>query len=213
MKRGAAPAELSEAHQSTLQEFVSQLLSSAATQLADKIGRPVGTTPPALSIVNGPAGIQLPAGNDLVKVTYNVSIDGLINSKFYHILDMSMSNNLARSAMSGARGPAVQQQGGQYQQQQQQAMPQQGMNQVGISPVKFPPLGEGMMQGVGGNIGLLMDVQLTLTVELGRTKQLVKDILGLGEGSIIELDKLAGEPVDLLVNNKLIARGEVVVID
>jgi len=58
-----------------------------------------------------------------------------------------------------------------------------------------------------------MDVQLNLTVELGRTKQYVKDILGLGEGSIIELDKLAGEPVDLLVNNKLIAKGEVVVID
>ncbi|HRX16865.1 MAG TPA: flagellar motor switch protein FliN, partial [Spirochaetota bacterium] len=54
---------------------------------------------------------------------------------------------------------------------------------------------------------------LTLTAELGRTKYLVKDVLGLGEGSIIELDKLAGEPVDLLVNGKLIAKGEVVVID
>ncbi len=54
---------------------------------------------------------------------------------------------------------------------------------------------------------------MTLTVELGRTRQFVKDILGFGEGSIIELDKLAGEPVDLLVNGKLIAKGEVVVID
>ena len=58
-----------------------------------------------------------------------------------------------------------------------------------------------------------MDVQMSLTVELGRTKMYIKDILGLGEGSIIELDKLAGEPVDLLVNGKLIAKGEVVVID
>jgi flagellar motor switch protein FliN/FliY len=54
---------------------------------------------------------------------------------------------------------------------------------------------------------------MALTVELGRTKMYIKDILGLGEGSIIELDKLAGEPVDLLVNGKLIAKGEVVVID
>ena len=54
---------------------------------------------------------------------------------------------------------------------------------------------------------------MSLTVELGRTKMYIKDILGLGEGSIIELDKLAGEPVDLLVNGKLIAKGEVVVID
>jgi flagellar motor switch protein FliN/FliY len=58
-----------------------------------------------------------------------------------------------------------------------------------------------------------MDVQMSVTVELGRTKMYIKDILGLGEGSIIELDKLAGEPVDLLVNGKLIAKGEVVVID
>ena len=96
-----------------------------------------------------------------------------------------------------------------------QNMPMGGapMGGVGIAPVKFPPLGEGVPQGVGQNINLLLDVQLTLTVELGRTKQYVKDILGLGEGSIIELDKLAGEPVDLLVNNKLIAKGEVVVID
>ncbi len=63
------------------------------------------------------------------------------------------------------------------------------------------------------NMNLLMDVQMTLTVELGRTKMYIKEILGLGEGSIIELDKLAGEPVDLLVNGKLIAKGEVVVID
>jgi len=64
-----------------------------------------------------------------------------------------------------------------------------------------------------GNIGLIMDVYMELTVELGRTKKLIKDILGIGEGTIIELDKLAGEPVDILVNHKLIAKGEVVVID
>jgi flagellar motor switch protein FliN/FliY len=64
-----------------------------------------------------------------------------------------------------------------------------------------------------GNIGLIMDVYMEMTVELGRTRKLIKDILGMGEGTIIELDKLAGEPVDILVNHKLIAKGEVVVID
>jgi flagellar motor switch protein FliN/FliY len=58
-----------------------------------------------------------------------------------------------------------------------------------------------------------MDIPLQLTVELGRTKMPIKEILDLGPGSIVELDKLAGEPVDILVNNKLIAKGEVVVID
>lgn len=63
------------------------------------------------------------------------------------------------------------------------------------------------------NLNMLMDIPLQVTVELGRTKRSVKEILELSPGSIIELDKLAGEPVDILVNNRLIAKGEVVVID
>lgn len=74
------------------------------------------------------------------------------------------------------------------------------------SPVQFSTK-------VSSNAELLMDVSLNITVELGRTHVKVKDILALGEGSIIELPKPANEPVDLLVNNRLIARGEVVVID
>ncbi|HEO65274.1 MAG TPA: flagellar motor switch protein FliN, partial [Spirochaetes bacterium] len=63
------------------------------------------------------------------------------------------------------------------------------------------------------NAELLLDIYVSVTVELGRTNYKVKDVLGLGEGSIVELAKPASEPVDLLVNNRLIARGEVVVID
>jgi len=58
-----------------------------------------------------------------------------------------------------------------------------------------------------------MDVPLQLTVELGRTRKLIKEILEFAPGSVIELDRLAGEPVDVLANGKLIAKGEVVVID
>ncbi|WP_442599509.1 flagellar motor switch phosphatase FliY [Neobacillus sp. D3-1R] len=63
------------------------------------------------------------------------------------------------------------------------------------------------------NLDMLLDIPLQVSVELGRTKRSVKEILELSSGSIIELDKLAGEPVDILVNNRLIAKGEVVVID
>ncbi|MFP3916196.1 flagellar motor switch phosphatase FliY [Lysinibacillus telephonicus] len=63
------------------------------------------------------------------------------------------------------------------------------------------------------NLNMLLDIPLQVTVELGRTKHSVKEILQLASGSIIELDKLAGEPVDILVNSRLIAKGEVVVID
>nr|WP_232718614.1 flagellar motor switch phosphatase FliY [Bacillus sp. FJAT-45037] len=63
------------------------------------------------------------------------------------------------------------------------------------------------------NLNMLLDIPLQVTVELGRTKRSIKEILELGHGSIIELDKLAGEPVDILVNQKLVAKGEVVVIE
>lgn len=83
-----------------------------------------------------------------------------------------------------------------------------------VKPAEFGQFQHGnMFPSDDQNLGLLLDIPLQVTVELGRTKKLIKDILDLQPGSIIELDKLAGEPVDILVNNKLIAKGEVVVID
>jgi flagellar motor switch protein FliN/FliY len=60
---------------------------------------------------------------------------------------------------------------------------------------------------------LLLDVPLELSVELGRTRMSIQDLLSLGPGSVVELDKVAGEPLDILVNNRLVARGEVVVVN
>ncbi|MCR4822268.1 MAG: flagellar motor switch protein FliN [Treponema sp.] len=88
-----------------------------------------------------------------------------------------------------------------------------GMSMPNVQSVQYPTLSGGPTSQEQGNIGLIMDVNMEMTVELGRTKKQIKDILGMGEGTIIELDKLAGEPVDILVNHKPIAKGEVVVID
>jgi len=88
-----------------------------------------------------------------------------------------------------------------------------GMQPAHVQNVQFGNFNQQGSDSQPGNINLLMDVNMELTVELGRTKKSIKDILGMGEGTVIELDKLAGEPVDILVNGKLIARGEVVVID
>lgn len=83
-----------------------------------------------------------------------------------------------------------------------------------VKPAQFAPLGGApMAAGEEQNLNLLLDIPLQVTVELGRTKKLIREILDLSAGSIIQLDKLAGEHVDILVNNKLIAKGEVVVID
>lgn len=80
------------------------------------------------------------------------------------------------------------------------------------------PIELGSVRGVSGagapsGVDLIMDVQLNVWVELGRASMTVKDLLALGTGSVVELDKHAGEPVEIVVNNKVVARGEVVVID
>ncbi|KAF1083365.1 MAG: Flagellar motor switch protein FliN [Candidatus Rifleibacterium amylolyticum] len=91
-----------------------------------------------------------------------------------------------------------------------------GMGMPGMmqgSPAEFGMLQMPMGVGLQSNIDLLLDVPLQITVELGRTRMLIKDVLELGIGSVVELNKLAGESVEVFVNNKLIAKGEVVVID
>lgn len=84
-----------------------------------------------------------------------------------------------------------------------------------VQPVAFGTIGPtgGPEAAAPGNLDMLLDVPLEVTVELGRANRRVRDVLNLGPGSVVELSKLAGEPVDLLVNGKPIAKGEVVVID
>ena len=84
---------------------------------------------------------------------------------------------------------------------------------VPVQPVQFTPLASGPVPVNDANIGLILDVPLQVTVELGRTSKSIKEILELTNGSIVELDRLAGEPVDIMVNGRYLAKGEVVVID
>jgi flagellar motor switch protein FliN/FliY len=88
------------------------------------------------------------------------------------------------------------------------------MQDVNVQPVQFAPFSP-MMSGVvqPENIDLLMDVPLEVTVELGRTSKSIKEILDFAPGTIIELNRLAGEPIDVLVNGKFVAKGEVVVME
>lgn len=81
------------------------------------------------------------------------------------------------------------------------------------SKAEFQQLQEPISSTGSRNIELLMDVDLPISIELGRTRMPIAEILALGPGSVVELNKLAGEPVDLLVNQKVVAKGEVVVVD
>jgi flagellar motor switch protein FliN/FliY len=82
-----------------------------------------------------------------------------------------------------------------------------------VKPAELAELTPGATGTPPGNIELVRDIPVTLTVELGRAQMLIQDILELTPGKVLELDRLAGEPLDIVVNGKLLARGEVVVVD
>jgi flagellar motor switch protein FliN len=101
-----------------------------------------------------------------------------------------------------------------YQEQQRTSSPQrEEARMVNVQPIQYQSFDSDQWATEKESIDLIKDIPLEVTVELGRTKKLIKDILEFGPGTILELDKLAGEPVDILVNGKYIAKGEVVVID
>lgn len=103
-----------------------------------------------------------------------------------------------------------------YQQQPYQGMPfnsQMPNRQIDVQPAQFQTFDYSAVMQQKENIDLIMDVPLEVTVELGRTHKSIKDILEFAPGTIIELSKLAGEPIDVLVNGKIVAKGEVVVIE
>ena len=190
-----------------------------------------------------PLTSALTATENVVRVAFRMEVEDLIDSEIMQILPVEVAKTLVKNLMGDmasqqAAAPAASPQPPAAAPQQAPppmaaappapaaaAMPpqQQGyyappqpsyqQPQVPVQAVQFSPLVPGPLAGVDGNIGLILDVPLQVTVELGRTKKLIREILELSPGSVLELDKLAGEPVDVLVNGKLLAKGEVVVID
>ena len=176
-----------------------QLWEILSEDVVDKIASTIAGPDPSMQGMGGDAGMQGMA-----------AMGGMQNMG---AMQNGMMGGSAQQAFSSGMPQGSPQQGGNMQAMNNMGMmPQMGMG-ASVQPVQFPPLQGFVSQEEQGNIGLIMDVYMEMTVELGRTKRMIKEILGMGEGHIIELDKLAGEPVDVLVNHKPIAKGEVVVIE
>ncbi|MDR1868571.1 MAG: flagellar motor switch protein FliN [Treponema sp.] len=222
--------QLDDMAMSVIGEVVSQMVGTQITALTDKTGNKsiVAASPTAANVPK--AAAALPAG-DFAVMAYQVNL-GDASIQMWEVLGPSPAGDISRSLSGGGSSPAaapsqpaamgmggMPNMGGMQMpmgmgMQNMGGMGMQNLGPTNVQPVQFPNL---MQPRLGpqesGNIGLIMDVSMEMTVELGRTRKLIKEILGMGEGTIIELDKLAGEPVDILVNHKLIAKGEVVVID
>ncbi|KGE73535.1 flagellar motor switch protein FliN [Spirochaeta lutea] len=226
---GLDGVDLDDAAMNALQEAFSNLSGPVVTALSDSTGKSFMTQPPEGEEFTGRPAVR---GQKFLRIAYPLSIEGNDAGTIYQYFELPAVASMLEKGKSG--GSSSNDPLSQAMNMQNQSMPDMsglegwGMsgggaqgggqamqgNGASVQSVQFPSFNQGAQgQGEQGNIGLLMDVYMEMTVELGRTKRLIKDILGMGEGTIIELDKLAGEPVDILVNHKLIARGEVVVID
>jgi flagellar motor switch protein FliN/FliY len=229
---GQKGVELDEASLSAVAEAITQITGTMATALGNQVGRLIKTAPPDLRRAKR-AQVRLPSGEVCVSVEYPLAVEGVAPSRLIEVFSLSLATEIlqlaggaaaaapqATTAAAGARGgsraaaPAA---AAGMQQTFGQAFGGPSLDSAmappNVQPVQFANLQPAAATSEQGNIGLLMDVFMEMTVELGRTRRPIKWILGIGEGTIIELDKLAGEAVDILVNHKLIAKGEVVVID
>lgn len=181
------------------------------------------------------------ADDVVVRIAFRMEVEGLIDSEIMLILPLQVARDMVDHLLHADSPPAPVPQPAapppQAMQQSQPTAPQQPQMQqqpvyapppsqqrsmpayqapdqnVVVQPAQFAPLRASGVNVSDTNIGMIMDVPLQITVELGRTKKLIREILELAPGSVVELDKLAGEPVDILVNGKIVAKGEVVVID
>lgn len=224
---------------SAVQEAMNQMMGAAATSMSTVFSMRIDISPPAVEIFDFSQDKSIVDSfslwENMVIIEFDLKIGTMIDSKIVQLAPLDFSKQLIQKLFSAsttqqaepAPQATAQAQPEQPQPQSQaQPTPAPAMEQrtvvpppepkatpVGVSPVQFSQLGEMEVEGTPGNIGMLYDVPLNVTVELGRTRRSVRDILELTQGSVIELDKLAGEPVDVLVNNTLIATGEVVVIE
>ncbi|MBE6182763.1 flagellar motor switch phosphatase FliY [Heyndrickxia ginsengihumi] len=216
--------ELGDIHLSAVQEAMNQMMGSAATSMSTVFSKRIDISPPNVSLLNimeGEGTENLPEQDLLVKVSFRLMIGNLIDSKIMQIVPLTFAKSLVSelinenaSSENSVQETAAAQEATLVQETkveaEQQTQTQQAQN---VQPAVFTNFETASPQLEMKNLDMLLDIPLQVTVELGRTTKTVKEILEMGPGSIIELDKLAGEPVDILVNNQLIAIGEVVVID
>ncbi|WP_300368912.1 flagellar motor switch protein FliN [Brachyspira sp.] len=215
---GQKEAALNDMVAQVLKEAFSQMVGVSDSALSSRFGGSFNNEPIETSILEDAFSINIQG--PLAIVSGSLSIEGEVDGAPYvFALELPLLQSLLSSASNTTSAPAS---GNSAAGNAQANNSMSGLvdnqafdstPQLGVQHAEFNSLMPASdVQGTG-NIGLLMDVTMNMTVELGRATMTIRDILGLGEGSIIELQKLAGEPVDLLVNGKLIAKGEVVVID
>ena len=228
--------ELTELHLSAISEAMNQMMGSSSTSLSSMLGKTIDISPPEASLVDlqskEPKELSPFLEDNFVKIAFRMQIEDLVDSTLMQLYPLEFAKDVSDTFMKQMMGgeteaaPAAPAPTPAAPAPAPMAAPAPDMNMgmpmmgygmpnVNIQPAQFQnfaPAGQGEMVSAE-SIGLIKDVPLEVTVELGRTSKSISDILEFAPGTIIELDKIAGEPIDVLVNGKFVAKGEVVVIE
>lgn len=213
------PVELGDIHLSAISEAMNQMMGTSSTSISQILNKQIEIFSPTFKIATIDDIFDADA-EEAVMISFQLYIEGLVDSNMLQILPISFAKKIVeeilQSNISSTDGNAESLKVENVTIPEKKAMKKQANvpNSVEIAPAQFTAFHEDTNVKTDlPNLDLIMDIGLQLSVELGRTKKRIKDILELTNGSIIELDKLAGEPVDILVNGKPLAHGEVVIID
>jgi len=215
--------ELTEIEVSAVQEAMNQMIGSSATSLSTMLNMPINITPPSARIWNRDVDkiSELIDENErIVRISFRLTIAELLDSEIMLLLPVETAKMIINKMTGGlseepiAEPEPVKEAAYEKVEAKEQKIEarQEIKEEVNVSKASFAELTP-LTPKEKQNIELILDVPLEISVVLGRTKKTIKEILELGQGSLIELDKLTEEPVEILVNGKRVAYGEVVVID
>lgn len=238
---GTSPdEELTDIHLSAIQEVMNQMMGSAATSMSTIFRKRINITPPEIEFIEDNESESIADDIDevvFVKVSFQLKVGDLIDSSIMQVIPFPFAYELVEELLEGPTvkteieeketAPILEQKDKStskelVKEKQQHVNSQSSPQQIGspveqtapVQPATFSNFEQvELNRNEQRNLDMLLDIPLKVTVELGRTNRSIKEILEFASGSVIELDKLAGEPVDILANKKLIAQGEVVVID
>lgn len=227
-------SDLSEIEISAVQEAMNQMIGSAATSIATMIGSKIDISPPISREwhdIGEPLSLNINEEDEIAKVSFKLTIGDLIDSNIMQILPIETAKkivNIMTEKDQEKSEKKLEDNKISYKEKEvgnieKTDVPEQNISMnnkavertVEVHNVGFEELSPSntQIESSHKNIDLILDVPLEVSVVLGRTKMNIKNVLELSKGSLIELDKLAEEPVEVLVNGKKIAYGEVVVVD
>ncbi|MBS3984527.1 MAG: flagellar motor switch phosphatase FliY [Selenomonadales bacterium] len=205
--------ELDELKISAVAEVMNQMIGTAATSLHSLFGRRVNISPPEVVMFDVPPkeGVLAQLEREtLAVVAFRMVVGDLIDSELLQVMPVASAKQMAEHLLGGI-APAP---GKESANLPTEAMPPAPpAPEVSVQRAQFSPLQAPLHTGPGPNIELILDVPLQVSVVLGKSRKAIKDVLALGTGSVVELDRMVEDQVDVLVNGTLIARGEIVVVN